>query len=115
VAKPWSARQQRHLSYIAEFTSDIQHVPGAANVVADTLSRPAADPETGADLSRVETCPGQLSINRPGPQSSVDSAVQEPLAVAAAAERVLDFAAMAAAQGSCLDCIKMQQLPSLAV
>ena len=38
----WSARQQRQLSYIAEFTSDVRHVAGKANVVADALSRPAA-------------------------------------------------------------------------
>lgn len=34
-----SPRQSRHLSFIAEFTSDIQHVKGKHNVVADTLSR----------------------------------------------------------------------------
>ena len=34
----WSARQQRQLSYIAEFTSDVRHVAGKANVVADALS-----------------------------------------------------------------------------
>ena len=39
-----SPRQTRQLSYIAEFTSSIQHVPGPANVVADALSRPAAPP-----------------------------------------------------------------------
>ena len=32
-------RQSRHLSYIAEFTTDIRHVHGKYNVVADTLSR----------------------------------------------------------------------------
>jgi hypothetical protein len=26
VSEPWSARQSRHLSYVAEFTTDIQHV-----------------------------------------------------------------------------------------
>ena len=36
----WSARQQRQLSYIAEFTSEIEHVAGLQNVVADALSRP---------------------------------------------------------------------------
>ena len=35
-----SPRQTRHLSYISEFSSDIRHVAGAANVVADVLSRP---------------------------------------------------------------------------
>ena len=32
-------RQTRHLSYIAEFTTDIQHIKGVDNVVADILSR----------------------------------------------------------------------------
>ncbi len=37
-----SARQLRHLSFIAEFTSDVRHMVGKSNVVADALSRPAA-------------------------------------------------------------------------
>jgi len=36
--------QQRQLAYISEFTSDIRHTPGAANVVADNLSRPSPPP-----------------------------------------------------------------------
>jgi hypothetical protein len=40
VAEPWTARQQRQLSFLSEFTSDIQHVAGKDNVVADALSRP---------------------------------------------------------------------------
>ena len=39
VAEPWSARQQRQLAYISEFTTDIQHVAGKSNLVADCLSR----------------------------------------------------------------------------
>ena len=42
ISDPWSARQQRHLAYVAEFTADLRHVAGVKNVVADTLSRPAA-------------------------------------------------------------------------
>ena len=34
-----SPRQSRHLSYIAEFTTDIQHIQGIKNEVADALSR----------------------------------------------------------------------------
>ena len=34
-----SGRQTRHLAVISEFTTDIQHVSGKNNVVADTLSR----------------------------------------------------------------------------
>ena len=36
---PCSARQQRHLAFISEFTTDIQHFPGKDNVVSDCLSR----------------------------------------------------------------------------
>ena len=42
VSPPWSARQQCHLSYLAEFTSSIVHVPGPENVVAGALSRPSS-------------------------------------------------------------------------
>ena len=36
----WLAHQQQHLSYVAEYTSDIRPVAGKENVVADCLSRP---------------------------------------------------------------------------
>lgn len=32
-------REARHLDFISQFTSDIRHIPGKDNVVADTLSR----------------------------------------------------------------------------
>ena len=37
--EPWSARQQRQLAYISEFTTDVQHVQGKENLVVDALSR----------------------------------------------------------------------------
>ena len=37
---PWTARQQRQLSYISEYTVDLRHIPGEKNLVADCLSRP---------------------------------------------------------------------------
>ena len=42
VSPPWSARQQRHLSYLSEFTSDLVHLPSLQNVVADALSHPSS-------------------------------------------------------------------------
>ena len=54
VAEPWSARQQRHLSYISEFTTDLQHVAGKDNQVADCLSRAVAGAvHLGLDYSRM--------------------------------------------------------------
>lgn len=35
-----SARQERQMAYVLEFTSDIRHVSGCKNPVADALSRP---------------------------------------------------------------------------
>ncbi|CAL9694266.1 unnamed protein product [Knipowitschia caucasica] len=40
--EPWSGRQQRQLSATSEYTTDIQHVAGRENVVADCLSRAVA-------------------------------------------------------------------------
>jgi hypothetical protein len=40
TSDPWSARQARQLSYLAEHTTDIRHIAGEENVVAGTLSRP---------------------------------------------------------------------------
>ena len=39
ASTPISARQQRHLSFISEFTTDLVYLPGKDNVVADCLSR----------------------------------------------------------------------------
>lgn len=43
VADPWSPRQQRHLAYVSEFTTDVRHIAGKDNLVADALSRPAVN------------------------------------------------------------------------
>ena len=39
VSYPWSPRQQRHLAYISEFTTDVRHIAWKDNNVADALSR----------------------------------------------------------------------------
>ena len=64
-----SPRQTRHLSFVAEYSTDIRHVSGASNVVADALSRPAvpqdlADGEAPSSfvhdtlVGSVALCPG---------------------------------------------------------
>ena len=39
ASNPWSARQQRHLAAISEYTTCIKHIAGKSNLVADALSR----------------------------------------------------------------------------
>ncbi|GFR84171.1 LOW QUALITY PROTEIN: Pol polyprotein [Elysia marginata] len=39
LSDPWTPRQQRHLAYISEFSTDIQHISGKTNVLADCLSQ----------------------------------------------------------------------------
>ncbi len=48
---PCSSRQQRHLSFIAEFSPIIRPIAGQSNVVADTLSRPAGGNSVAASVA----------------------------------------------------------------
>jgi transposase InsO family protein len=76
VSDPWTARQCRHLAYVAEFTADICHVAGLENVAADALSRPPISSVTTpsslsdvvADLrgiaSRQSVCPSTLGASK---------------------------------------------------
>ena len=62
VSNSWSHRQQRQLSHISEFTTDIRHVQGKENSVADTLSRATiADVQLGIDYGGMATAQQQDS------------------------------------------------------
>ena len=98
MSDSWTARQQRQLSYVAEFTSNIVHVPGRFNLVADLLSRP---PQT-ATAPDPATTPVQQSS--PSPPASTSLPTEEALEWAAAAavtSEGVDLAAMAKEQHGC--------------
>ena len=59
-----SPRQTRHLSFISEFSTDIRHVAGSSNVVADVLSRPPDARLAGAPSVSAVSAPddGLLSL-----------------------------------------------------
>jgi hypothetical protein len=123
LSDPWTARQCRHLAYVAEYTSDIRHIPGLSNVVADTMSRPPGH------VPRVARCQvsspsfpaGGLSAGNgqratsspsgPGPQSLASSSGQGPTTphvqavlapfVPATPSLPVDLAAMADRQELC--------------
>ena len=92
---PWSARQQRHLAFISEFTSDIVHVPGSENSVADALSRPFSPQPVSAPpvLSPPSLHAVDLEISAPG----------------------FDFSALPALQSACPSVQAMLSNPSLSV
>jgi cleavage and polyadenylation specificity factor subunit 1 len=46
-----TARQTNHLSFIAEFTSDIRYLPGRENAIADSLSRPSVNVVTSTCIN----------------------------------------------------------------
>jgi hypothetical protein len=89
VSEPWTAMQSRQLSYVAEFTTDIRHIPGSENMVADTLSRPP---------------PAALPV----------AATGGPAVAAVAASPVsLDYSRIAANQRSCHETLKAAHSSSL--
>lgn len=69
-----SPRQCRHLDYIAQFSTDINHIAGKENIVADSLSRIEEISTKGIDYSKL--CQQQQQdieikelINKDGPYS----------------------------------------------
>lgn len=51
---PWSARQQRHITFISAYTTDVRHIGGKNNKAADALSRYAFSSsaiENGVDFT----------------------------------------------------------------
>ena len=73
-----SPRQTRHLSFIAEFTTDVQHVPGAANVVADCLSRPPELPCPTSEPTSTRRTYATVAAGPTPPSMSTVSAVGRP-------------------------------------
>ncbi|CAK1583786.1 unnamed protein product [Parnassius mnemosyne] len=107
-----SPRQFRHLDYISQFSTDIQHIAGKDNVVADTLSRVEqvdellspvdldviakaqdSDPEF-ADLLRQDTSLQVQRIKIPGSRNElycdVSTTTPRPLVPKALRKRIFD-------------------------
>jgi cleavage and polyadenylation specificity factor subunit 1 len=119
---PWSARQQRHLSFVAEFAPCIRHIAGQANVIADALSHPAAAPPPASSSQRPpEVVPAAISGPSEADKGSTGVKVPSgsPVPPAPAGLHVssspVDLLALAAAQARCPDCQKAPYSSSLQV
>jgi hypothetical protein len=119
---PISARQQRHLSFIAEFALSIRHITGASNVVADTLSRPSSEcslpplpgpatPSVAATYSGPSEADQGLTEVKAPSGSSVPPATTGP----SPSSPPVDLVALAAAQPTCPDCQRVSSSPALRV
>ena len=88
VSPTSSARQQRQLSFISEFTSSIQHLPGSENMLADALfptvgvpvvAAPGSCPESSVSLIlSVSSGTGAQGLVSPVLSSSVSPTSAQP-------------------------------------
>ena len=116
VTDSWTARQQRQLSYIAEFTANIIHIPGKQNLVADLLSRPPqAVPAPGpAKTASVKVPPGSLAVSQGAGRTAGAFSLPGRLAAAVAADGV-DLEEMAGAQNDCYSVKQLKEDSSLSL
>ncbi len=119
---PTSARQQRHLSFIAEFAPSIRHITGESNIVADTLSRPSSEcsaphlHDSAADTVAAALCgPGAADQGSTEVKVPTGSSVPPATARLPPSPSPVDLAALAAAQPACPDCRCAKSSPALRV
>ncbi len=66
--------QSRQLSYVAKFTTDIRHIPGSENIVADALSRLPLTAFTGAAIGGPTVAAVALAANQKTCQETLKTA-----------------------------------------
>lgn len=119
VSEPWTARQQRQLAYIAEYTSQLVHVPGKENVVADALSRPPGDlPTKSAHVLSAQPPLGPLTAHVAGDLSagaSPPSHLSTISALQLQPVQGIDYGAVAEEQPRCAATCQLRANPKLKI
>ncbi len=116
---PWTARQCRQLAFVAEYTSDLRHLAGKDNVVADALSRPPGhavgeSPPAAAGVKAPPRSP--VAAGRGDkPISSTSAAVMAVAGADHAPQAGVDYHKMAAEQQRCEESLQLAASPSLQV
>ena len=116
AADSLTARQQRQLSFVAEFTADIRHIPGKLNMVADLMSRPPqAVPVLGpAQVAGVKAPPGSPAASQ-GTGRTAEASSLHLQVVAAVAVDGIDLESLAKDQKKCDSIRLLCSSPSLVV
>ncbi len=123
TTEPWTISQQRHLSFIAEYTSDIWHIAGTSNAMADLLSRLTPPTVTGFQTAgersgKEVVTSGSVKV----PSRLLPAATATGISFLAAIANVcqaapsggsVDYSAMAAAQAACAETQQFHLSPSL--
>ncbi len=102
-------------AYVAEYTSDIFHIAGTSNVVADALSRPPVPLSSSPAAACVKAPSGSQAAARQEGKSNSSSPSAVASVVAHAPLGDVDYVAMAAGQGSCPGVQKVAASPALQV
>jgi hypothetical protein len=115
ASDPWMARQCHQLAFVAEYTSDIPHIAGTSNVVADTLSWQPVPLSPSPAAACVKAPSGSQAAARQEGKSNSSSPSVVASVVAHAPLGSVDYAAMADAQGCCPEVQKVAASPALQV
>jgi len=113
TSPPWSARQQRHLAFISEFTSNLVHLPGVQNTVADALSRPSS---VGVSplVENTQDLPSMTS-SAPSSAPSIQPCSPNSWSVTKEVENLPTFKKFSSSLQSCPDVKQMTKFSSLSV
>jgi len=110
-------RRQRQLAFLAEFTSDVQHVRGEDNVVADLLSRPpeaVSEPES-RKVASVKEPSGSLTTSLSSDGTAGASEGHLVVSTVAGSAPSFSYSELAQLQQSCPDVAALRASAALDV
>jgi hypothetical protein len=103
------------MAYISEFTTDVRHIPGPQNVVADALSRPSVSPPPPFQATvQKSTLKNSAPVLLPPPPfqatvqtSTLKNTSPQFLLASLPISTPIDYVQMASLQRDCTECTQM--------
>ena len=114
TSPPWSAMQQRRLSFLSEFNCDIRHLPGTENIVADALSSPVSPSSAPKPVTKPSSFSPQPAPSSFSPEVyPADDRVPEVSAVSEVTDPVMHSVLLAPAPPPIVPGVSYIQMSSL--